>query len=493
MSNDIGLMGMGPMGQNLALNLERNGFNVGIFNRTFSKARDFAGVHAGKNLHVYKEVGDFVAALKKPRIAILLVAAPALDAAAEELCKHLQAGDTLIDSGNSFYKDTETRVKAYYDRHQIHFVGMGISGGELGALWGPAMMVGGDEEMVRRHIFPILEKICANPISASAGSRVTQSNAAGAEKCIAYCGPGGAGHLVKMIHNGCEYGIMELIAEVCFVMRAFMHRDNEQVAQFFEDLAVAENVYLFENIAAVLRKRDAGAEGQAEAPPCKYLVDAVKDVASQKGTGKWVSVEAFEHGVMTNIIDVSVQIRSFSGSEARAQARRFAEHPAEHGPADAAQVSFTEDDLRSALMLAIALDFDQSAHFIHAVSERMQYKTNLSDAIKSWRGGCIIRMKMLLVLAEHFEKHPGESLLADAAVRRDYLAPTAVASFRDVAAGMLRAGVPAPAFGAALSYLNLLESGALPTNYIQGMRDCFGAHTFERVDKPGTFHADWLN
>lgn len=467
---DIGIVGMGAMGKNLALNFHRNKFKVAVYNRTYSKARAVADELMSEDFKAYESVSDFVSSLAKPRVIVLLVQADAVDPVGEMMAKYMQEDDIIIDSGNSYYKLTEERKVRFHRDFKVHFYGIGISGGEEGALWGPAIMVGGDEESARKRLLPLLEKVCADP----------QVEGTDGRKCISYCGSGGAGHMVKMVHNGCEYGIMQLISEAIDVFRLVLKFSVEQVADVFASYGKAEGCYLFENVAQVLYKKEDG----------KPLIDFVKDVAMQKGTGRWTSIEALNLGVCATIIDAGVAARTFSSSR-----DRFSMHIEDSSTL--LKSVFTQglckDAIMRSLLAAMLLAFQQSICVIYALSESMQYNTSLSEALCSWRGGCIIRMNLLTPLAEFYKQDTNKRvpLMHANFVKEKYINHDIISQLRLMVSSAMKAGIPMPAFSSAITYLDMIQADVLPTRYIQGMRDNFGAHTYERVDKEGVFHSDW--
>ena len=461
---------MGAMGKNLALNFHRNKFKVAVYNRTYSKARAVADELMSEDFKAYESVSDFVSSLAKPRVIVLLVQADAVDPVGEMMAKCMQEDDIIIDSGNSYYKLTEERKVRFHRDFKVHFYGIGISGGEEGALWGPAIMVGGDEESARKRLLPLLEKVCADP----------QVEGTDGRKCISYCGSGGAGHMVKMVHNGCEYGIMQLISEAIDVFRLVLKFSVEQVADVFASYGKAEGCYLFENVAQVLYKKEDG----------KPLIDFVKDVAMQKGTGRWTSIEALNLGVCATIIDAGVAARTFSSSR-----DRFSMHIEDSSTL--LKSVFTQglckDAIMRSLLAAMLLAFQQSICVIYALSESMQYNTSLSEALCSWRGGCIIRMNLLTPLAEFYKQDTNKRvpLMHANFVKEKYINHDIISQLRLMVSSAMKAGIPMPAFSSAITYLDMIQADVLPTRYIQGMRDNFGAHTYERVDKEGVFHSDW--
>lgn len=467
---DIGIVGMGAMGKNLALNFHRNKFKVAVYNRTYSKARAVADELMSEDFKAYESVSDFVSSLAKPRVIVLLVQADAVDPVGEMMAKYMQEDDIIIDSGNSYYKLTEERKVRFHRDFKVHFYGIGISGGEEGALWGPAIMVGGDEESARKRLLPLLEKVCADP----------QVEGTDGRKCISYCGSGGAGHMVKMVHNGCEYGIMQLISEAIDVFRLVLKFSVEQVADVFASYGKAEGCYLFENVAQVLYKKEDG----------KPLIDFVKDVAMQKGTGRWTSIEALNLGVCATIIDAGVAARTFSSSR-----DRFSMHIEDSSTL--LKSVFTQglckDAIMRSLLAAMLLAFQQSICVIYALSESMQYNTSLSEALCSWRGGCIIRMNLLTPLAEFYKQDTNKRvpLMHANFVKEKYINHDIISQLRLMVSSAMKAGIPMPAFSSVITYLDMIQADVLPTRYIQGMRDNFGAHTYERVDKEGVFHSDW--
>lgn len=467
---DIGIVGMGAMGKNLALNFHRNQFKVAVYNRTYSKAKSVADELQSERFKAYESVSDFVSSLAKPRVVVLLVQADAVDSVGETMAKCMEEGDIIIDSGNSYYKLTEERKVRFHQEFKVHFYGIGISGGEEGALWGPAIMVGGDEESAKKRLLPLLEKVCADP----------QVDGTDGKKCISYCGPGGAGHMVKMVHNGCEYGIMQLISEAITFFRSILKFSVDLIADVFALYGRIEGCYLFENVAQVLRKKEDG----------KPLIDLVKDVAMQKGTGRWTSIEALNLGVCATIIDAGVAARTFSSSK-----DRFLMHIEDSR--DLLKSVFTQglckDSIMRSLLAAMLLAFQQSICVIHALSDSMQYNTSIFEALCSWRGGCIIRMNLLTPLADFYKQNANKSvpLMHASFVKEKYINRDIISKLRMMVSYAIRAGIPMPAFSAALTYLDMIQAEVLPTKYIQGMRDNFGAHTYERIDKEGVFHSNW--
>ena len=465
----VGVIGLAVMGENLALNIERNGFPIAVYNRTEARTAAFVAERA-KDLNVKPAatIRDFVAALDRPRRMIVLVkSGPAVDAVVEELEPFLEAGDIVVDGGNSFYVDTERRAKATADK-AFSFVGMGVSGGEEGALWGPSIMPGGPREA-----YDILEPML------TAISAKTEYGA-----CVTHIGPGSAGHYVKMVHNGIEYGDMQLIAETYDVMRRSLGMAAGEMAEVFSRWNEGKlSSFLIETTAAVLSLVDPLTE--------EPLVDKILDAAEQKGTGRWTSQNALDLGTPIPVIDAAVFGRSISSFKPR----RMGASEVLHGPT--ADVQLTADDrertlavLEDALYFAKISSYAQGMALLGAASETYAYGLQLDELARIWTGGCIIRARLLGGIMSAFRNDPGlDNLL---------LAP----DFIDTVNGSLPAcreavilarthGIPCPALSAALDYVDSYRQAHLPANLIQGLRDYFGAHTYKRIDRPGVFHTDW--
>jgi len=466
LKQDIGLMGLAVMGRKLALNMERNGFSVVVYNRTPSRTREFVEKCAGgKNILATYSIEEFVRSLKVPRkIMIVVKAGEPVDALLDELKPHLQPGDLIIDGGNSFFEDTGRRAK---DLHGLGllYLGMGISGGEYGALWGPSLMPGGQREAYDM-VEPILVAIAAK---------------VDGEPCVTYMGPGGAGHYVKMVHNGIEYGDMQLISEAYDLLRRALGFSAAELHQVFAAWNQGElSSYLIEITADIFTKID-----QETGKP---LIDMILDMAGQKGTGKWVLKNALDLGVPIPTISAALGSRYLSTHKAE----RVAASQMLSGPSiryEGNRKEFVEA-VEAALYASKICSHAQGISLMRAGSQEYNYSLSLNEIARIWRGGCIIRARFLDKIRLAFERDLNLSnLLLDpefAAVvkgRQD--------AWRLVVRTAVALGIPCPAMSASLAYYDAYRSARLPANLIQAQRDYFGAHTYMRLDKEGVFHTDW--
>ena len=464
----IGVIGMAVMGKNLALNIESRGYTVAIYNRTGAKTEAVMQDHSEKKLVASYTIADFVKSLEKPRRIILMVKAGAgTDAVINELLPLLDKGDILIDGGNTFFGDT-IRRNAELDKSGINFIGMGVSGGELGALEGPSMMPGGQKEAYDL-VAPILEQMSAK--------------AEDGQPCVTYIGPNGAGHYVKMVHNGIEYGDMELISESYNLLRNVVGLSVEEIADVFKEWNhVALDSYWMEITADILtRKDDLGTD--------KPIVDVILDAAGNKGTGKWSSQSALELGVPQSLITESVYARYISAmKDERVAASKILPAPT--------VAKLTEDKkeliekIRQALYFSKIMSYAQGFEQMRVASDQYDWSLNYGEIAKIWRAGCIIRARFLQKITDAFDKKADlNNLLLD-----DYfldITKNYQGAVRDVAALAIQQGVPAPGLTAAITYFDSYRSEVLPANLIQAQRDYFGAHTYERTDREGIFHYTW--
>ena len=463
----IGVVGMAVMGKNLALNIESRGNTVAIFNRTGSKTKAVVEEHPDKKLVPSYKIEDFVASLEKPRRIIMMVKAGAgTDAVIKELLPLLDKGDVLIDGGNTFFEDTMRR-SAELDKSGINFIGMGVSGGELGALHGPSLMPGGQKEAYDL-VAPILEAISAK--------------AEDGAPCVTYIGPNGAGHYVKMVHNGIEYGDMELIAESYNLMRNLLGLDVKDMADIFSEWNKGElDSYLIDITADILtRKDDLGSD--------KPIVDMILDRAGNKGTGKWSSQSALELGVPQSVITESVYARYISAmKQERVEASKVLPKPVANVSVDKKEAI---EMIRKALYFSKLMSYAQGFEQLRFASEKYDWKLQYGDLAKIWRAGCIIRARFLQNITDAYNKKPDlQNLLLD-----DYflnIAKNYQESVRDLVGVAVKAGVPVPGFSAAISYYDSYRSAVLPANLTQAQRDYFGAHTYERTDRDGIYHYSW--
>jgi 6-phosphogluconate dehydrogenase len=485
---NVGLIGLAVMGQNLVLNMADHGFRVAVYNRTTETMRHFVAAHPDTpgGLVGCATIEELVAALERPRKIVLLVkAGQAVDAIAAQLAPLLEKGDILIDGGNSLWTDTIRREKEYAAKG-ILFMGSGVSGGEEGARFGPSLMPGGSAEAWRA-IAPIWTAIAAKvdektgkPIEGAAPGKPV----AGGVPCTAHMGSDGAGHYVKMVHNGIEYGDMQLIAEAYGLLRGLLGLDPESLADVFEEWNEGDlDSFLIQITAEVLRQRD-------PARPKRYLIDAILDSAGQKGTGRWTAVNALDSGVPATTIAEAVFARALSALKDQ----RVAASKKLRGP----EFSFKGgkkalvDAVRDALYCSKICSYAQGFALMAAGQQEYGWKLDFGTIAAIWRGGCIIRARFLQKITDAYRREPAlVNLLLDPYFRKQI--QSAQASWRKGVALAAQAGVAAPAFMSALSYYDGYRSAVLPANLIQGQRDFFGAHTYERVDAPRGkhFHVDW--
>jgi len=467
MGAQVGLMGLAVMGQNLALNIERNGFPIAVFNRTGARTREFMeGPASGKQFTGAYTLEEFVAAIDRPRKIILMVqAGRAVDEQINNLKPLLEDGDIVVDAGNSLFQDTERRSKEL-DGTGLNFVGMGVSGGEEGALWGPSIMPGGSRESYAQ-LAPILTAIAAKSDYGD---------------CVTHIGPRGAGHYVKMVHNGIEYGDMQLIAETYSLMQHALGLSAPEMADVFRQWNTRDlDSYLIEITAQVLAFIDPDTG--------KPLVDFILDKAGQKGTGRWMCQDALELGTPIPTIDAAVWARSISSfKDARVRASGILT-----GPDDSARpmdVEWLERDLEAALWAAKVSSYAQGMALLQASSAERDYGLNLSEIARIWTGGCIIRAKLLGEIQDAYKSDPQlpNLMMSPEIAPRMNDRTQALREVIQLARGL---GIPVPAMSAALDYFDSYRAERLPANLIQGQRDYFGAHTYQRVDKEGVFHTEW--
>ncbi len=465
---NIGLIGLAVMGQNLVLNMERNGYTVAVYNRTTSTMEKFVAEHPGKKLVPATTLEELVQSLERPRkILIMVKAGPAVDAVIQGLVPLLEPGDLIMDGGNSFYRDTERRSKELAAQN-LNFMGVGISGGEEGALWGPSIMPGGPREtweMVR----DLLEAIAAKAPEDG-------------KPCVAYLGPRGAGHYVKMVHNGIEYGDMQLIAEAYDILQRALGLEAAELAEIFDRWNQGElDSFLIEITAKIFRRID-----EETGRP---LVDLVLDKAAQKGTGKWTSQDAFDIGAPIPTINSAVVARIISSlKEERVAASRVLPGPARTRYEGDRQALI--DAVRQALYASKISAYAQGMALLRMASAEYDYGLNLAEIAAIWRAGCIIRARFLNRITQAFNRKPDlANLLLDEELGQ--AVAECLPAWRHVVQTAVGLGIPVPAFSASLAYYDSYRSERLPANLIQAQRDFFGAHTYERVDREGVFHSNW--
>ncbi len=461
----FGVIGMAVMGQNLALNVESKGFSVAVYNRTGRKTEKFVQERcAGKNIIGNHSIEEFVNALEQPRrIMIMVKAGEAVDDFIGQLRPHISAGDVVIDGGNSYYKDTERRLKDL-EKEGILYIGAGVSGGEEGALEGPCIMPGGQRKAYKL-VEPIFTKVAAQ----------TEDGA-----CCAYMGPGGAGHYVKMVHNGIEYADMELIAEAYEIMRSGLKMSASDIREVFGKWREGDlDSYLMDITADIFKVEDRET-GQP-------LVNLILDKAGQKGTGKWTSQDALDVGVPVPTINAAVEARILSAyKEERAEAANVLRGPRVEFRGDRAKFL---DRLHGALYAAKVISYAQGMALLGSASDEYAFDLRLWEVAQIWKGGCIIRAKLLDPIKKSMKRKPA-NLMVSPTFRR--ILNRNHRSLRAVVQMAQKLGVPCLAMGASLAYYDSYRKENLPANLIQAQRDYFGAHTYQRVDKEGTFHTEWL-
>ncbi|QCI20848.1 NADP-dependent phosphogluconate dehydrogenase [Buchnera aphidicola (Hyperomyzus lactucae)] len=465
LKQQIGVVGMAVMGRNLALNIESKNYTVSIFNRTNSTTIEVVNQNKSKNIFPYFSIKDFVNSLSKPRCVLLMVqSGKATDETIQSIMPYLEKKDILIDAGNTFYKDTMRRNDEL-SKHGINFIGMGVSGGELGALNGPSIMPGGQKEAYKL-VFPMLKKISAKFEG---------------EPCVSYIGPNGSGHYVKMVHNGIEYGDMQLIAESYFLLKYLLHMNNEELASTFYEWNKGElNSYLIDITKDIFLKKDSKNQ---------YLIDSILDKAEDKGTGKWISQNALELREPLSLITESVFSRYLSSlKEQRVIASKILKGPSiKNSILD--KNSFIEE-IRRALYLGKIISYAQGFSQLKKASEKYNWNLKYSEIAKIFRSGCIIRASFLQKITEEYSQNSNViNLLLTPYFSK--IANEYQKSLRKIVIYAIKYGISIPAFSAAISYYDSYRAMYLPANLIQAQRDCFGAHTYQRNDKPGYFHTNW--
>ena len=464
----IGMIGLGVMGENLARNIERNGYSIAVWNREPKKVDDFTKRLEGHQVIGAKSPEEFVKALERPRKMILLVkAGDPVDWTVDQVKPFLEQGDIIIDGGNSYFMDTERREKAL-KAEGFNFIGSGVSGGEKGALLGPSLMPGGDRDAYEQ-IRPIWEAIAAKVDDGP---------------CVTYIGPGGSGHFVKMVHNGIEYGDMQLIAEAYDMMRRILGMSADEMADVFDEWNRGDlESYLIEITAKILRVKDPETGGP--------LVDLVLDKAGQKGTGKWTSDIALDLGVIVPTIDSAVDTRNLSGrKEERVEASKQIAGPQNrHYEGERADMIAC---IRDALYASKICSYAQGMSLIRAGSEHWQWGINLGETARIWKGGCIIRAQFLDKIKQAYQRRADlPNLLLDPEFN-SYM-QNAQSNWRRAVTTAMQMGVPVPGMSASVGYFDTYRTADLPLNLTQAQRDFFGSHTYERTDKPGqpAVHTEW--
>jgi 6-phosphogluconate dehydrogenase len=467
---DFGLIGLAVMGENLALNVESRGNSVAVFNRTTSKVDDFMNGRAKSKRFVgCQSLEEFVASLAAPRKVMLMVkAGPAVDEFIEHLLPLLSPGDVIIDGGNTYYPDTERRTK-YVESKGLLFIGTGVSGGEEGALKGPSIMPGGSEKA-----WPLVK-----PIFQAIAAKVGPKNDI---PCCEWVGPRGAGHYVKMVHNGIEYGDMQLICEAYWLLKQTLDLSNDDLYEVFNAWNRTElDSYLIEITRDIFSVRDPETGGS--------LVDCIMDAAGAKGTGKWMSQLALDLGVPSTLVTEAVYARALSAMrDARVRASKVLAGPCEKYNSD--HKEFIEQ-VRQALYASKIVSYAQGYAQMKAAAAEHDWPLDFGSIALLWRGGCIIRAVFLERIKEAFAADPKLENLLLAKYFQEATAKAQVA-WRHVIASAVHLGIPTPAFSTALAYYDGYRAARLPANLLQAQRDYFGAHTYQRLDRPGAFHSDWL-
>ena len=468
MQSDIGLIGLAVMGENLALNMESKGFPVAVFNRTTAVTEKFAATRGkGKGITPTKSIEEFIGALKRPRKAMMMIkAGKPVDQVIGEVAPLLEKGDVLIDGGNSLFTDTQRRFHDLEGKG-LHYIGCGVSGGEEGALKGPSLMPGGSRESWEI-IAPIFRKIAAQ---------------VDGEPCCRYMGPDGAGHYVKMVHNGIEYGDIQLICEAYAILKGIVEMDAAQLAETFAEWNKGElDSYLIEITSQIFRKIDPETGNP--------LVDMILDKAGQKGTGIWTLQSAIKQSVVISTINAAVEARVISSrKEERVAASKILPQPkARKFKGDRTRLV---NAVRDALYASKIVSYAQGMELLHAASSEYNWNLNLSDIATIWRGGCIIRAKFLNRIVDAYRRDPAlHNLLLDRYFTK--IVRKMQRNWRVAVSTAIKHGVAVPAFSASLAYFDSYRQARLPANLLQAQRDFFGAHTYERIDKPGVFHTEWI-
>ncbi|MGF9964107.1 NADP-dependent phosphogluconate dehydrogenase [Bacillus rhizoplanae] len=464
----IGVVGVGVMGKSLALNFESKGYSVALYDISKEKVNEIIEENSGKNLVGTHMVEEFVNSLESPRKILLMVNAGEItDKAIDSLLPYLDKGDILIDGGNTYFVDTIRRNKRLAEKG-INFIGAGVSGGEEGALKGPSIMPGGQKDAYEK-VKDMLENISAK---------------VNGESCCSYIGPDGAGHYVKMVHNGIEYGDMQLICEAYFFLKQTLDLTAEEFHEIFAEWNKGElNSYLIEITADIFTKKDEETG--------KPLVDVILDTAGQKGTGKWTSQSALDLGISLPIITESVFARCISAlKEERVNASKVLSGPKDK-PALGIEKAELIEAVRQALYMSKICSYAQGFTQLKAASEEYDWNLDFGSISMLWRGGCIIRAAFLQNIKEAYEKNTDlPNLLLDPYFKE--IVESYQGGLRQIISLAVQQGIPVPAFSAAISYYDSYRTATLPANLLQAQRDYFGAHTYKRVDKEGTFHTKWI-
>lgn len=464
----IGLIGLGVMGTNLARNIANKGFKISVFNRTTEVTTEFTEEFGNEKLVGFDDLKDMINSLERPRKIIILVkAGPAVDAVIESLKPLLDKDDIVIDCGNSNFHNT---IKRFEDLRGdgIHFVGCGLSGGEEGALNGPSLMPGGTKQ-AWGHLKEIFEAISARDFNGGS--------------CVAYIGDNAAGHYAKMVHNGIEYGVMQIMAEAYDILKQAYSLDAPKIAEIFKQYNEGRlESFLFETAIEVLDRKDEFNDG--------YLVDYILDKAAQKGTGEWTAVDALEKAVGMPTLTEAVNLRFISNYK-NLRTKLAQKYPKVSKNTEIELALFIKV-LEEALYVGMLISYAQGYHLLQVAAKENKWEIDFAELSRIWEGGCIIRAKILKELHKGFEKQSNELHVFEI----DELAEQiykAIPALRKIAVFGMSKGISVPAFSSALAYFDSITSEKLPANFIQGLRDNFGAHTYERIDKEGPFHTEWTS
>jgi len=463
----FGIIGLGTMGRNLLLNMAEHGFAVAGYNRHEDKVALLMKESNGNDVHGFSDLKDFIGNLKTPRAVMLLVTAgKAVDEVIAEMLPLLSKGDIIIDGGNSHFTDTERRCKDLEEKG-FRFIGMGVSGGEEGARKGPSMMPGGNKEAYE-HLQQLFEAVAAK---------------VNGEPCVTYLGPGGAGHFVKMVHNGIEYALMQLIAETYDLLKNELQFDNTSIHNVFKQWNEGRlQSFLLEITTDIFAFKQNGATG--------FLLDDIKDEAKAKGTGKWTSQIAMDLQVPVPAIDTAVAMRDLSKFKSlRKQIASMFDEPS--------QTPVTQNkneyliNLEKAFYFSMVITYSQGMHLLYKASHEFKYNIALDKVAKIWRGGCIIRSSFLENIYQAFHNNANlEHILADAAIQAQI--KESLPGIRAIVSNATLNGIGIPTYASTLNYFYYLKSEKMPSNLIQAQRDYFGAHTYELIGKEGSFHTDWI-
>ncbi|CAD2111405.1 6-phosphogluconate dehydrogenase, decarboxylating, putative [Plasmodium vinckei] len=466
---DIGLIGLAVMGQNLSMNIASNGFKIGVYNRTYERTTETLKRAKEENLVIYgyKTLEELIKNLKKPRKIILLIkAGPAVDENINNILKYYEKGDIIIDGGNEWYLNSEKRIKICAEKN-VEYLAMGVSGGEAGARYGCSFMPGGSK-YAYDNVEEILKK-CSAKVNTS--------------PCVTYIGPGSSGNYVKMVHNGIEYGDMQLISESYFIMKHILKYDNKKLAEVFKKWNEGIlNSYLIEITSKILDKKDDLTDN--------YLVDLILDVAGAKGTGKWTMLESIERGIPCPTICAALDARNLSAyKELRINANNNFSNEIKINNTNEDLSNF-ENDLLNALYCCKIISYTQGLFLLKQVSKEMNWNLSLGEISRIWRGGCIIRAIFLDRITNAYKNNSSlELLFMDKEFSEEM--KNKLPSLRKIVNIAVQCSIPIPAFSASLAYFQMISSQNLPLNLIQAQRDFFGSHTYKRIDRDGDYHTQW--